>query len=76
MAFLAIDNCLRLERNCKFVANSADYILMLSNDLFVYLIKLENIEKQSLSVNNRMKALKITNMQFINNTLAMLRCLI
>jgi hypothetical protein len=60
MAFLAKDLCLRLERNCNFVANSADYILMRENDLFVSWIKLENIEKQALRLMLTTKASKIT----------------
>jgi hypothetical protein len=60
MAFLAKDLCLRLERNCNFVANSADYILMRENDLFVSWIKRENIEKQALRLMLTTKASKIT----------------
>lgn len=50
MAFLAVDFCLRLQRNCKFVANSADYILMLANDLIVSQIKQVNMEKHVLGL--------------------------
>ncbi len=60
MAFLTKDLCLRLERNCNFVANSADYILMRENDLFVSWIKRENIEKQALRLMLTTKASKIT----------------
>lgn len=60
MAFLAVDFCLRLERNCKFVANSADYILMLANDLIVSQIKRVNMEKYVLRLNNASKASKKT----------------
>jgi len=61
MAFLAKDLCLRLERNCKFVANSGDYILMRKNDLFVSRIKRENMEKQALRLKLTTKASKNTN---------------
>jgi hypothetical protein len=63
MAFLAKDLCLRLERNCNFVANSADYILMLKNDLFVSWIKRENIAKQALGLILASKASKNTNIK-------------
>ena len=60
MAFLAVDLCLRLERNCKFMANSADYILMLANDLIVSQIKQVDMQKQALQLNYANKALKNT----------------
>lgn len=60
MAFLAVDFCLRLERNCKFVANSADYILMLANDLIVSQIKQVNMGKHALRSHYASKALKKT----------------
>jgi len=63
MAFPAKDFYLRLERNCNFVANSADYILMRKNDLFVSWIKLENIEKQALRLKLATKASKNTHIQ-------------
>ncbi len=60
MAFLAKDLYLRLERNCNFVANSNEYILMRKNDLFVSWIKPENIEKQALRLMLATKASKNT----------------
>jgi hypothetical protein len=45
------------------VANSADYILMLKNDLFVSWIKRENVEKQALRLILATKASKNTNIK-------------